>query len=98
MMSQAVEGMWIRMGGYGWLRGKWVKGKENIIPCQNHRFVVPNWRKIACDLICTIPFVSSSGKQEKLKRYAAINFLSINNVIKKTLQLHVKHNVYNDDN
>ena len=84
-------------GGSG-ANGLMEKKTNAIIPCENHRFVVPNWRKIACDLICTIPFVSSSGKQEKLKRYAAINFLSINNVIKKTLQLHVKHSVYNDDN
>lgn len=48
---------------------------------------------LACDLIFTIPFVSSSGKQEKLKRYAAINILSIINLIKKTLQLHVKHDI-----
>ena len=24
MMSEAVEGMWIHMGSYGWFRGKWV--------------------------------------------------------------------------
>ena len=32
-------------------------------------------KNFVCDLIFTIPFVSSSGKQEKLKRYAAINIL-----------------------
>ena len=70
------------------------KKTNAIIPCQlNHSFVVPNWTKIAYDLICTIPFVSSSGKQEKLKRYAAINVSSINNLIKKTPQLRVKHAV-----
>ena len=60
------------------------KTTNAIILCQlNHRFVVPNWTKkiFASDLIFTIPFVSSSGKQEKLKRYAAINILSINNLI-----------------
>ena len=25
MMSQRVEGTWIRTGGYGWFRGEWVK-------------------------------------------------------------------------
>ena len=25
MTSQAVEAMWICVGSYGWLRGRWVK-------------------------------------------------------------------------
>ena len=29
MTSQAVEGTWICTGGYGWLRGKCVNGKDN---------------------------------------------------------------------
>ena len=44
----------------------------------------------ACDLIFTIPFVSSSGKQGKLKRYAAINISSINNLIKKNTAITCK--------
>ena len=29
MTSQRVERTWIRMGGYGWFRGEWVKVKKN---------------------------------------------------------------------
>ena len=72
--------------------GLMEKKTNAIIPCQNHRFVVPNWTKkcFACDLIFTIPFVSSFGKQEKLKRYAAINISSINNLIKKNTAITCK--------
>ena len=34
MTSQAVEGIWICTGGYGWLRGKWAKNV--IIPSANY--------------------------------------------------------------
>ena len=59
MTSQAVEGTWIHkavMGGSG-ANGLMEKKTNAIIPCQNHRFVVPNWTKkiFARDLI--LPFL-----------------------------------------
>ena len=34
MTSQAIEGTWIRTGGYGWFRGEWVNEKFYAVVLQ----------------------------------------------------------------
>ena len=64
MMSEAVEGMWICMGGYGWLAGEWVNSacchKVSYLHVESHCLCISRGFVILFGDSCKVEKISNN--------------------------------------